>query len=54
MTVSGSVLGHGLTERELRFGLERNYRVLATLENDPDACAALIDEANTVRPWTIF
>ena len=50
---SGSMLGHGLTERELRFGLERNYRVLATLENDPEACGALIDEANTVRPWTI-
>jgi serine/threonine-protein kinase PknG len=46
------MLGHGLTERELRFGLERNYRVLATLENDPRARRALIDQANAVRPWT--
>jgi serine/threonine-protein kinase PknG len=52
-TAAASMLGHGLTERELRFGLERNYRVLATLEADPRAQCALINQANAVRPWTI-
>ena len=51
-TAAGSMRAHGLTERELRFGLERNYRVLATLENEPQARRALIDEANAARPWT--
>jgi serine/threonine-protein kinase PknG len=51
---AGVMLGHGLSERELRFGLERNYRVLATLENDLRPHTALIDQANTVRPWTLM
>jgi serine/threonine-protein kinase PknG len=50
---AGVVLGHGLTERELRFGLERKYRVLATLETDPQAQRALVNQANAVRPWTV-
>jgi serine/threonine-protein kinase PknG len=52
-TPDASMLAHGLTERELRFGLERNYRVLATLENDPRDRCDLIDQANTMRPWTM-
>ena len=51
---AGTVLGHGLTERDLRFGLERKYRVLATLETDPRAQRRLINQANTVRPWTLL
>jgi len=50
---AGMVLGHGLTERELRFGLERKYRILATLETDPRAQRALVNQANDVRPWTV-
>jgi serine/threonine-protein kinase PknG len=50
---AGVMLGHGLTERELRFGLERKYRVLATLETDPQAQRALVNQANAVRPWTL-
>ncbi|MDQ7905215.1 tetratricopeptide repeat protein [Phytohabitans sp. ZYX-F-186] len=49
----GAMLGHGLTERELRFGLERNYRVLASLEEDQRLRCAMVDQANDVRPWTI-
>ena len=49
----GRVLGHGLTEREVRFGLERAYRLLATLERDPLARYALVDQANEVRPRTV-
>jgi len=52
-TQAGAMLANGLTERELRFGLERNYRVLATLENDKRAHSGLIDQANDVRPWTM-
>ena len=50
---AGVMLGHGLTERELRFGLERKYRILATLETDPRAQRALVNQANAVRPWTV-
>jgi len=53
-TVAGLMLGHELTEREMRFGLERSYRVLATLEDAPRARSALVDQANTVRPWTLW
>ncbi len=53
-TAAGRMLGHGLTERDMRFGLERNYRVLATLEDSPRARSALVDQANTVRPWTLL
>ena len=50
---AGVMLGHGLTERELRFGLERKYRILATLETDQRAQRALVNQANAVRPWTV-
>ena len=53
-TPAAAMLAHGLTERELRFGLERNYRVLATLEDDKRARGALVDQANDVRPWTMM
>jgi serine/threonine-protein kinase PknG len=49
----GKVLGQELREREVRFGLERAYRLLATLEPDPRARYALVDEANSVRPRTL-
>jgi serine/threonine-protein kinase PknG len=51
---AGKMLGHGLSERELRSGLERNYRVLATLEPERRSRWALIDQANSVRPWTLW
>ncbi|GAA4263605.1 serine/threonine-protein kinase [Dactylosporangium darangshiense] len=51
---SGRVLGHGLTERELRTGLERSYRALAVLEPQRTARHALIDRANAVRPWSLW
>ncbi|WP_432971281.1 tetratricopeptide repeat protein [Dactylosporangium sp. CA-233914] len=51
---AGRVLGHGLTERELRTGLERTYRALATLEPQKAARHALVDQANAVRPWTLW
>jgi serine/threonine-protein kinase PknG len=50
---TGRVLGQELREREVRFGLERAYRLLATLEPDPQARYALVDEANAVRPRTL-
>jgi serine/threonine-protein kinase PknG len=50
---AGLVLGHGLTERELRSGLERNYRVLAMVERTPRGRRAMVDRANSVRPWTV-
>jgi len=52
--VDGQMLGHGLTERELRFGLERNYRILAGLENDQRLRSEIVDHANEVRPWTFL
>ncbi|WP_344140449.1 tetratricopeptide repeat protein, partial [Luedemannella flava] len=53
MPGSGAVLGHGLTERELRFGLERAYRSLAKVVPDADTRIALVDQANRVRPRTL-
>jgi serine/threonine-protein kinase PknG len=50
---TGRLLGHVLSERDVRFGLERAYRVLATLEPDPLARFALVDQANAVRPRTV-
>ncbi|WP_370375540.1 tetratricopeptide repeat protein [Micromonospora sp. HM5-17] len=52
--VSGlRILGHDLTERGLRFGLERAYRTLAQLAREPQLRVALIDHANAVRPRTL-
>jgi serine/threonine-protein kinase PknG len=48
------VLGLRLNERELRAGLERAYRTLAHLANDPAERIALVDKANTVRPRTLL
>jgi serine/threonine-protein kinase PknG len=53
-TNGGRVLGQALREREIRFGLERAYRSLATLEPEPLARYALVDQANAVRPRTVF
>ncbi len=52
-SVAGRILGQALSEREVRFGLERAYRLLATLEPDPRARYRLVDEANAVRPRTL-
>src|SRR6185312_4447358 len=49
----GKLLGQSLTEREVRFGLERAYRVLAAQETDPLTRYALVDQANAVRPRTV-
>jgi serine/threonine-protein kinase PknG len=46
------VFEHRLTDRELRLGLERAYRELAKVADDPDTRIALIDRANRVRPRT--
>jgi serine/threonine-protein kinase PknG len=50
---TGRVVGHELTERSLRFGLERAYRTLAKVAQDPDTRIALVDRANAVRPRTL-
>jgi serine/threonine-protein kinase PknG len=50
---TGALFGHRMTERELRLGLERAYRVLASLETDTRARHALVDRANAARPWTM-
>jgi serine/threonine-protein kinase PknG len=47
------LLGCGLTERELRLGLERRYRALARLADRLDDRIALVDRANAVRPRTL-
>jgi serine/threonine-protein kinase PknG len=47
------VLGHELSERGLRFGLERAYRTMAQIARDPDTKIALVDRANAVRPRTL-
>ena len=53
VAAAGRLLGQALTEREVRFGLERAYRVLAALESDALARFALVDQANAVRPRTV-
>lgn len=47
------VLGHELTERGLRLGLEKAYRAMAQLARNTDTRIALVDRANTVRPRTL-
>jgi serine/threonine-protein kinase PknG len=49
---TATLLGHPFTDRDLRFGLERAYRSLATLAPDRDARIALVYRANRVRPRT--
>ncbi|GLZ38337.1 serine/threonine-protein kinase [Actinokineospora sp. NBRC 105648] len=48
-----TVLGCELSERELRFGLERCYRALARLASSPEQRHALVDKANAIRPRTL-
>lgn len=47
------VLGCHLTEREVRFGLERCYRALARLSTSTEQRIALVDKANAIRPRTL-
>ena len=46
-------LGEALREREVRLGLERAYRMLASMEPDEATRYALVDAANAVRPQTV-
>ncbi|WP_436840061.1 tetratricopeptide repeat protein [Streptomyces abikoensis] len=46
------LLGSGLDERELRFGLERSYRVLARLAQRGEERIELVERANRYRPRT--
>jgi serine/threonine-protein kinase PknG len=50
---SSRLLGAGLSERELRTGLERSYRALARLAGGSTERIALVDKANSVRPRTL-
>jgi serine/threonine-protein kinase PknG len=50
---AGRVLGQVLSERDIRLGLERSYRALATLQPERAARHALVDLANSVRPRTV-
>ncbi|TQS40644.1 serine/threonine-protein kinase [Cryptosporangium phraense] len=47
------VLGHPLTERGLRLGLEQVYRALAKAAPTVDERITLVDRANAVRPRTL-
>ncbi|MDQ3402719.1 MAG: serine/threonine-protein kinase PknG, partial [Actinomycetota bacterium] len=47
------VLGCALSERELRFGLERCYRALARLAGTAEQRHELVDKANSIRPRTL-
>jgi len=49
----GDILGCEPNERALRFGLERGYRALAGLTQDPARRVELVDLANSVRPRTL-
>jgi len=47
------VLGWDLSEREVRFGLERCYRSLARLASNVEQRVELVDKANSIRPRTL-
>jgi len=49
----GAILGCEPNERALRFGLERGYRALARLTQDPARRVELVDMANKARPRTL-
>jgi len=51
-TAAGHLLGCELTERALRFGLERSYRALARLASGAEQRIRLVSLANDVRPRT--
>jgi serine/threonine-protein kinase PknG len=46
------VLGHALTDRALRLGLEAAYRAAARHAATSAERIALVDRANQVRPWS--
>jgi serine/threonine-protein kinase PknG len=50
---TSKVLGCDLSERELRFGLERCYRALARLAGTSEQRHELVDRANSIRPRTL-
>jgi serine/threonine-protein kinase PknG len=50
---SARFLGEALRENDIRLGLERAYRTLASLEPDPEQRYKLVDLANSVRPQTV-
>jgi serine/threonine-protein kinase PknG len=53
-TANGTrVLGCELTERDLRFGLENCYRLLARMANTLAERVELVDLANATRPRTM-
>jgi serine/threonine-protein kinase PknG len=47
-----ALLGSGLDERGLRFGLERSYRTLARLAPGGEERIELVERANRYRPRT--
>jgi serine/threonine-protein kinase PknG len=47
------VLGWDLSERDVRFGLERCYRSLARLAGNVEQRVELVDKANSIRPRTL-
>ncbi|MFL6144144.1 MAG: tetratricopeptide repeat protein [Labedaea sp.] len=47
------VLGCAMSERELRFGLERCYRALARLAATAEQRHEFVDKANSIRPRTL-
>jgi len=51
-TTGARVLGHELSERSLRLGLEQAYRSLAKMAPDPASRIDWVDRANSVRPRT--
>jgi serine/threonine-protein kinase PknG len=52
LTGGGQLLGCDLTERSLRFGLERAYRTQARRTPDTRRRIELVDRANEIRPRT--
>jgi serine/threonine-protein kinase PknG len=52
-SVTDRLLDCELTDRGLRFGMERSYRALARLAATPSDRIALVDLANDVRPRTL-
>jgi serine/threonine-protein kinase PknG len=49
---AGRVLGHQLSERALRLGLEQAYRALAKMARDDAERVRWVDQANSIRPRT--
>nr|WP_079170385.1 serine/threonine-protein kinase [Mangrovactinospora gilvigrisea] len=50
--LAGPLIGHHPDERGLRFGLEKQYRLLAHLADSADDRIELVGRANRVRPRT--